>query len=209
MSANDDSYWQPYALPVQPDPAATTPPEYGYQEARGSAGPLPTPPYLLTPVSGQPAPRRNRKRWPLVTAVVTGTVLLGGGSAYATDNYQASKICSAMKTADAASGANNGATHYIELRSRLKSANRMLFFSSDLKGAIGGLLQDLDRYEALEGEEDRSGMSLPLLREAITKMDSMNGHVRAAQQACNLPARGIPSFNAPPRRPTRSAQRNR
>ncbi|WP_143162723.1 hypothetical protein [Couchioplanes caeruleus] len=145
----------------------------------------------------------NRRRVQVVVAASAAVLLLGGGGAYGANAYAKDQICSAIEGGTASlsgseskdsSSASDDIAEVESTRSKLETYARMLVVDTDLKNAVEGLIADIGQMITLKKAMDSgAGEGMEVLAEMFSLAGSVNTHVRQAQDACGLPAIGIPS----------------
>lgn len=185
--------------PEQSPPPWATPQPMNGTSVSALSPPAP-PPWLVQPGAPSPGPAPRGRRGlgkASIIGVIAGVVLLGAGT-FASNAYAKHTICSSLSDGSTISDSLAGGSSdepsadtlgkMREAGDQLRGYGHMLVFDRDLKSAVNGFADDIDQLADLMGSTDEGGDGLAQL---LTLAGSVNNHVRQAQQACDLPVKGI------------------
>jgi hypothetical protein len=147
------------------------------------------------PAHARPVPPGRRKKR-LVAGVVTAVLLVGAGG-FGLDAYAKHRVCSALSQGSTLSTFAGGssdepsATEIAKMRQggdELRAYGHLLMIDHDLRSAVNGFADDIDRLADLMGDTNNSGGAFT---ELLTLAKSIDKHVRQGQEACGQPVQGI------------------
>jgi hypothetical protein len=147
------------------------------------------------PAHARPIPPGRRKKR-LIIGIVAAVVLVGSGT-LGLNGYAKHRICSALgegstlSTFAGGSSDEPSATEVAKMRQggdELRAYGHLLMFDPDLRSAVNGFADDIDRLADLMGDTSNEGGAFT---ELVTLASSVDTHVRQAQEACGQPVRGI------------------
>jgi hypothetical protein len=150
--------------------------------------------------AGHPPPSGGRTglRKAGIIGLIAVTTLTGAG-AFGVNSYAKHTVCSSLEgdlafgteSFDASSDwtSADGLTKMRDTSDELRGQARMLIFDTDLRSAMNGFADDVDRLADLVGSEEGDfGTGFVQL---ISLAGSVNSHAMQAQRACGLPAEGV------------------